>query len=100
MTSPQYQWVTIARFWAPGHALFFKSVLEGNGIPAFVKNEYLGGLFAHLSLMKAEGGIELQVPSDLVEEAASILEGLETDVEGMEAGEEEEQQEKEDDRGE
>ena len=80
MTSPSYHWVTVARFWAPGEALFFKSVLEGNGIPAFVRNEYLGGLFAHLMLKQAEGGIELQVPSDLVEEAQQVLEGLETDT--------------------
>lgn len=93
MTHPEYQWVTIARFWAPGQALFFKSVLEGNGVPAFVKNEYLGGLFAHLTLMKAEGGIELQVPSDLVDEAAHILEGLEADMEETESGDEPEPEE-------
>lgn len=87
MTQPQYHWVTIARFWAPGQAVFFKSVLEGNGIPAFVKNEYLGGLFAHLTLMKAEGGIELQVPSDLVDDAMGILAGLETDAEDLEGEE-------------
>lgn len=77
MTSPEYKWVTIERFWTSGPALFIKNVLEGNGIPAFVRNEYMGGLFAHLSMRGAEGGIELQVPSDLVDEAREVLLGIE-----------------------
>ena len=89
MTTPPYHWITIARFWASGEALFLKSVLEANDIPAFVRNEYLGGLFAHLTLGKAEGGIELQVPSDLVEEAQQVLEGLEAHAQESEAPDEE-----------
>lgn len=77
MTNPEYKWVTIERFWTSGPALFIKNVLEGNGIPAFVRNEYMGGLFAHLSMRSAEGGIELQVPSDLVDEAREVLLGIE-----------------------
>jgi len=89
MTSSSYHWVTVARFWSSGPAVFLKSLLEANDIPAFVRNEYLGGLFAHLTLGKAEGGIELQVPSDLVEQAQQVLEGLEAHAQETEAPDEE-----------
>ena len=77
MNDSPYRWVTIQRFWSPTQALFLKSVLEGNEIPVFIRNEHLGGLFAHFTLQKAEGGVELQVPSDCVEAAMEILQGLE-----------------------
>lgn len=93
MITPPYHWVTVARFWAPSEALFFQSVLEGNGIPAFVRNEHLGGLFAHLTLTQAEGGIELQVPSDLLEEAQQVLDGLETDATEIDEPDEESESE-------
>ncbi|MFA7691499.1 MAG: DUF2007 domain-containing protein [Candidatus Hydrogenedentes bacterium] len=73
MSDSPYHWETIARFWAPGPAVFLKSMLEGYGIPVFVRNEYMGGLFARLSISQALGGIELQVPSDRVEEAKALL---------------------------
>jgi hypothetical protein len=76
MTETPYHWVTIARFWSPTQALFFKSVLEGSDIPVFVRNEYLGGLFAHMTFTSAEGGVELQVPSDCVDEALNLLDVL------------------------
>lgn len=87
MTRPEYKWVTIERFWTSGPALFFKNVLEGNGIPAFVRNEYMGGLFAHLSMKSAEGGIELQVPSDLVDQARDVLKGIECSDEELDPAE-------------
>lgn len=77
----EYHWVTVARFWSPTQALFLKSVLEGNDIPAYVRNEYLGGLFAHFTLKSADGGVELQVPSDRVDEARELIECLEQEAE-------------------
>lgn len=75
MDDESAKWVTIARFWSPTQALFFKSVLEGNGIPAFVRNEYLGGLFAHITLSGVDGGIELQTLAPFVDQALTLLEG-------------------------
>jgi len=45
----------VTSFWAPGETLVFQSVLEGNGIPAFVQNECLGGQFAPLTLPSCAG---------------------------------------------
>lgn len=84
MNEPSYHWVTIARFWSGHQALFFKNVLEGHDIPAFVRNEHLGQLIPSLTLSGAQGGIQLQVPSDCVEAALEILEGLDENEEFLE----------------
>ena len=72
MTDSQNTWVTVARFFSPNEALFFKNILEGHDIPAFVPNEYMGHLDFHL--FRREGGVQLKVPSDYVEEAKALLE--------------------------
>lgn len=72
MTDAPYTWETIARFFSPQEALFFKNILEGYDIPAFVPNEYMGHL--DMRLLRREGGVQLKVPSDYVEEARALLE--------------------------
>ena len=72
MTDTPYTWVTIAHFFSPVEALFFKNILEGHDIPAFVPNEYMGHL--DIRLIRSEGGVQLKVPSDRVEEAKALLE--------------------------
>ncbi len=72
MSTPDYSWVTIARFFSPNEALFFKNILEGHDIPAFVPNEYMGHL--DIRLVRAEGGVQLKVPSDRADEARALLE--------------------------
>jgi len=44
MSDARYSWITVARFFSPSEALFFKNILEGHGIPAFVPNEFMGHL--------------------------------------------------------
>ena len=72
ITDAPYTWETIARFISPQEALFVKNILEGYGIPAFVPNEYMGHL--DIRLLRSEGGVQLKVPSDRVEEAKALLE--------------------------
>lgn len=72
MTDAQHAWVTVARFFSPGEALFFKNILEGHDIPAFVPNEYMGHL--DFNLFRKGGGVQLKVPEDYVEEAKALLE--------------------------
>ena len=72
MTDSPCTWVTIAHFVSPVEALFFKNILEGHEIPAFVPNEYMGHL--DIRLLRAEGGVQLKVPSDRVDEAKALLE--------------------------
>lgn len=72
MTDSACSWVTIAHFFSPVEALFFKNVLEGHDIPAFVPNEYMGHL--DIRLLRSEGGVQLKVPSDRVDEAKALIE--------------------------
>ncbi len=72
MNSQEHTWETVARFFSPNEALFFKNILEGHGIPAFVPNEYMGHL--DVRLVQVQGGVHLKVPSDRLEEAKDLLE--------------------------
>lgn len=72
MTDTPHNWVTIAHFFSPAEALFFKNVLEGHDIPAFVPNEFMGHL--DMRLIRGGGGVQLKVPSDCVDEAKALLE--------------------------
>ncbi len=72
MTDAPHNWVTIAHFFSPVEALFFKNVLEGHDIPAFVPNEFMGHL--DIRLIRGGGGVQLKVPSDRVDEAKALLE--------------------------
>lgn len=62
-------WVTLERFVDPVAAQVARSVLEAEGVPCFLADEGMGGLFSY-SLVK---GVRLQVRPEDRERAAEIL---------------------------
>ena len=59
-----------------GHeAEFFRSVLEGSGIEAFIPDEQMGTLRPHLFL--GTGGVRLQVRAADEERARDVLDSVE-----------------------
>lgn len=48
-----------------------RSILEAEGIPCQVPNEHISTVLPHYSL--ATGGVDLQVPEDMVSQASEIL---------------------------
>jgi hypothetical protein len=65
------QMVTVAVFVSPHEAGMAKGELEAYGIPARVADEFAIG--ANPLLSNALGGIKVQVPARLVEEARKVL---------------------------
>ena len=65
--------VTVTTFQMPTDASLAKSVLEANGLMAFLADELTVGVAWHLS--NALGGIKLQVAEPDVEQAIALLQG-------------------------
>jgi hypothetical protein len=63
-------WATIGRFAHPTDAEAPRIRLEAEGIPTFVEGERMGG---HGLYQVATGGVKLQVPRDLAQEARVLL---------------------------
>lgn len=72
MNNDSHEWVMVGRFTTPAEAMFYKNVLEGYGIPAWVENEYMGTLYA--PMFGPPGCLFLKTPSDRYEEARLLLE--------------------------
>lgn len=63
--------VTIQTYSLPHQAHIEKNFLESEGIPAFIIGEHLST--AHIALSYASGGVKLQVPSSVAEQALELL---------------------------
>ena len=72
---PGDEWVTV-RTCVWGHeAEFFRSVLEGSDIEAFIPDEQMGTLRPHLLL--GTGGVRLQVRASDADRARDVLDSIE-----------------------
>lgn len=68
--------VVVAAYSTPHEANLVKSKLEANDIPAFIADEYTIGM--NWLYSNALGGVKVQVPESMVEQALEILQGEET----------------------
>lgn len=85
--------VTIATFETPLEAGYFKSLLEAEGIPAFLVNENMAATAWHYNL--AIGGIKLQVMEGDVGAALSVMKGTPAPAGALEEESRAEQEEEE-----
>ena len=73
MEKRQGEWVTVYRPANDGDLAVAKSILEGSGIPCYVRGEAASGVWGVQFLTE---GAQVQVPKDRIDDAMAVLDPL------------------------